>query len=97
MESDKLENSLYELKKKLYASSFDYVEKSKGACFYAQHVVQYMNGVEKLLEEQEEEIRRLKFVVSKFSGTNVGINQSVTDYTKGIGLNFKNNVKPHKK
>lgn len=92
-----MENKLIELKRILYSSSFDYVEKGKGACFYAQHVVQYMNGIEKLMEEQQEEIRRLKFVVSKFNGTNVGINQSVTDYTKGIGLNFKNNNKPTKK
>lgn len=92
-----MENNHEELKKKLFNSSFEYVEKDKGACFYAQHVMRYVNGVEKLLEEQEEEIRRLKFVISKFNGTNIGINQSVTDYTKGIGLNFKNNVKPHKK
>ena len=92
-----MENSLVALKRKLQASTFDYTEEDKGACFYALHVMRYVNGVEKLLEEQEEEIRRLKFVISKFNGTNVGINQSVTDYTKGIGLNFKNNVKPHKK
>ena len=92
-----MENKYEELKKKLYNSSFDYVEKDKGTCFYALHVMRYANGVEKLLEEQEEEIRRLKFIISKFNGTNVGINQSLTDYTKGIGLNFKNNVKPHKK
>lgn len=91
-----MENNLKELKRKLYASSFDYTEKGRGTCFYAQDVCRYMNGVEKLLEEQEEEIRRLKFVVSKFNGTNAGINQSVTDYTKGIGLNFKNKIKPHK-
>lgn len=97
MEEKEPENKHEELKKKLYNSSFEYVEKDKGTCFYALHVMRYVNAVEKLLEEKEDEIRHLKFVISKFNGTNVGINQSVTDYTKGIGINFKNKIKPHKK
>jgi hypothetical protein len=79
-----MENNYEELKKKLYSRHFEYTEKGLGACFYAQDVMRYMNGVEKIIEEQQKEINRLNFVMSKFNGTNVGINQSVTDYTKGI-------------
>lgn len=34
-----MENKYEELKKKLFNSSFEYIEKDKGACFYAQDVM----------------------------------------------------------
>lgn len=84
IKTTKMENNYEELKKKLYSRHFEYTEKGLGTCFYAIDVMRYMNGVEKIIEEQQKEINRLNFVISKFNGTNVGINQSVTDYTKGI-------------
>lgn len=58
-----MENNSEELKRTLYNYYFDYTEKDKGACFYAQHVMQYINGVESIIEEQQKEIERLKQIV----------------------------------
>ncbi len=87
-----MENNSEELKRILFNCYFDYTEKDKGACFYGQHVMQYINGVEKIMELQRKEIERLNFVVSKFNGVNAGINQSVTDLTQPIGF-----TNPYKK
>ncbi len=92
-----MENNSEELKRILYNCYFDYVEKGKGACFYGQHVIQYINGVEAIMESQQKEIERLKFVVSKFNGVNIGINQSVTNLNKPIGFNNENIYKPYEK